>query len=424
MAVFVIALLSLTLVSALDGDLEETSLRINGDYYEDAKGTLSVEEGQKIKIRLGLYSLSGVNDVEVDAKISGYEYSDFEPLSDATELFNIQPDSTVHKNLEITLPTKLDRDTYTLYIRALSKSGAVVTFNYDLLVEPKRHAMDIADVALYPGNTVKAGRTLAAKVLVVNYGEKDEDDVRISMEIPALGASATPQYVEVETEKKQITENGVEKLVTNLDYQDADTMFLQIPASAAEGDYQVLVTVEYDDFRDTVTKTFTIHVTGNPMFQNTDSGKLVLAVGPETQSVAAGQTARYGVALTNAGVTSKAFVLETLTGDWATSSLSDNLIVLEPGKNQVVYVDVTAAKNAVAGPHSASVMVKSGNEVLQTVTLNANVATAQTDAGSNLGLRNGLEIALIILVVLLVIIGLIIGFSRLRKDDDEEQTYY
>ena len=87
-------------------------------------------------------------------------------------------------------------------------------------------------------------------------------------------------------------------------------------------------------------------------------------------------------------------------------------------------MDVTVAKNAAVGAHTASLSVKSGDEVLQTVTLNANVVAGQSDSGSALGLRNGLEIALIILVVLLVIIGLIIGFSRLRKDDDEEQTYY
>jgi len=57
----------------------------------------------------------------------------------------------------------------------------------------------------------------------------------------------------------------------------------------------------------------------------------------------------------------------------------------------------------------------------ETVTLTANVVEGN---GSNFNLRGGLEIALIVLVVLLVIIGLIVGFSRLRKDDEEEQTYY
>ena len=94
--------------------------------------------------------------------------------------------------------------------------------------------------------------------------------------------------------------------------------------------------------------------------------------------------------------------------------------------SKVVYADVTAAMTAVAGEHTASLTISSGDNVLETVGLKANVqAAAPAPAGSDVSLRNGLEIALIVLVVLLVVIGLIIGFSRLRKDDGEEQkTYY
>ena len=144
------------------------------------------------------------------------------------------------------------------------------------------------------------------------------------------------------------------------------------------------------------------------------------------QNVAAGKTATYALALTNNGVSSKAFLLEVVTGDWASASLSESLVVLEPGKNKVVYIDVAASADAAAGEHVASVALKSGSEVLETVSLRANVVegTAAAAPAKNISLRNGLEIALIVLVVLLVIIGLIIGFSRLRKDDEEEQTYY
>ncbi len=164
-----------------------------------------------------------------------------------------------------------------------------------------------------------------------------------------------------------------------------------------------------------------VNVLANEIFATEDT--LVLAVGPEVQTVAQGQTATYALALTNAGHTSKAYVLDVVTGDWATASVSDALVVLEPNKNKVVYVDVTVAADAAEGSHVASIALKSGEEVLETVSLTANVVAGSDDSFS---LRNGLEIALIVLVVLLVIIGLIIGFSRLRKDDEdeEEQTYY
>ncbi|MEK6905396.1 MAG: hypothetical protein AABX24_03255, partial [Nanoarchaeota archaeon] len=71
----------------------------------------------------------------------------------------------------------------------------------------------------------------------------------------------------------------------------------------------------------------------------------------------------------------------------------------------------------------ASLTVKSGSDVLETVVLKATV-TAPVNAGSETSLRNGLEIALVVLVVLLVLLGLVIGFSRLRKDDEGEEKYY
>ena len=408
MALFVVSLLTLSMVSALDANnLEWGEIEVNGHEVKEGS-VLAVEEGQTLKIEVGLEAVAGAQDVEVDAKISGYEYSDYESLEDASHLFDIAAGTTKYVNLEVTLPKKLDKDEYLLRLRVLDKNSAALVNDITLAIEPARHGVDISDVALYPGSTVKAGRTLAAKVLVQNFGDKDQDDVRVKMEMPALGASATPKYIDA------LTDNH------NIEYEDVPEMFLQIPATAAEGDYELKVTVDYDDFRESISKVYTVHVTANEMFQN--DGKLVLAVGPETQTVATGKTATYGVALTNAGAASKAYTLEVVAGDWATASVSENLVVLESGKNQVVYVDVTAAGNAPEGAHGASLVVKSGEEVLETVSLNANVVKGTVE--KNVSLRNGLEIALIVLVVLIVIIGLIIGFSRLRKDDDEEQTYY
>ena len=113
-----------------------------------------------------------------------------------------------------------------------------------------------------------------------------------------------------------------------------------------------------------------------------------------------------------------------LSGDSSlTTSLSENLVVLESGKTKVVYAYVTATANE-AAEKVATLAVKADGETLKTIELTANVVPAEE--GNKVSLRNGLEIALIVLVVLLVIIGLILGFSRMKKDDnnEEDQTYY
>lgn len=413
MTVFVIGLLSLSMVSALQENVDVNwgTIKVNGDVIDLNPGAsvLAVEEGQKLNVRIGLQANVDLTNIEVDAKISGYtESSSYANLEDSTTLFDVKQGTTKYVELTVDLPAKLEKSEYLLRVRISDKNTDAVTKDIKLQVEPKRHGVDISDVVLSPGSSIKAGRSLLATVLLENFGTKNEKNVKVTVAIPELSVSAS-EFVD-----SLNTDNG------NVAYEDVPEMFLPIPATAAAGNYNVKVTAEFDG--ETVTKTYPITVLTNEAFQT--SNKLVLAVGPETQPVVVGKTATYGVALTNAGSSSKAYMLSAVAGDWATVSMSDSLVVLEAGKNKVVYVEVTPTADASAGEHVLSLSVKSGNDVLETVALKATVMPAQKAAEDNtFNLRNGLEIALIILVVLLVIIGLIIGFSRLRKDDDEK-TYY
>lgn len=414
MALVVISLLSFSFVSALDAttDLHVSSVRVNDDYVQPSD-VLAVEEGQTLDIRVGLNAQSDAQDIEVEAKIAGFEYSDHENLMDSTPLFDMEAGTMKYVTLQVQLPRPLDQDHYSLRLRIMDRNTPAIPYEYQLAVEAVRHGVDIADVAFSPGSSVRAGRSLLATVLLQNFGQRNENDVKVTVAVPSLGISAV-EFVDVQSTPD------------DNDFQDVPEMFLPIPASASASDYEVRVTADYDLY-ETVTKTFTIHVQENEQFApRGDENVVVLAAGPESQTIAAGSSARYAVALSNSGRQSRAFVLEAATGDWATASLSESLVVLQPGQNQVVYVTVQPSASAVAGQHTLSVAVKSGSNVLQTVTLNANVVAAEAAAaGGSLSLRNGLEIALIVLVVLLVIVGLIIGFTRLRKDeDDEEQKYY
>ncbi len=412
MAVFVMSLLALSMVSALDqNDIDVGTVKVNGDDIL-AGATLAVEEGQKIDIRMPITAKTdNVKNVEIDAQISGYKESEnFESIQDSTTLFDVQSGTTKYVSLELNLPKKLENDKYFLRVRVSDKNTASYELDVPLQIEPKRHSVGVTDVSFSPSNSIKAGKSLLATVLLENDGNKDEKNVKVTVAIPELGLSAS-EYVDVLK-----TDNS------NVGYEDVPEMFLPIPASAAAGDYKVKVSVDYNNFKDQIVKEQMVKVVANEAAQGTS--KLVLAVGPETQPVSAGKTATYGVALTNTGSSSKAYMISAMAGDWASVSVSESLVVLEGGKNKVVYVEVTPNVDAAQGEHVLSLSVKSGSDVLETVPLKATVVAPQKAASASISLRNGLEIALVVLVVLLVIIGLIIGFSRLKKDEEEEKTYY
>ena len=427
MAFFVISVLLVSMVSAasvsestlgsLTGDM--ITVKVNDEVADS--NLLSVQEGQKLNIEVKLEMPATVKDannldvaaenskqIEVLARISGYEYNSYTPLEDVTPVFDFKAGTKKTVSLELTIPKDISNDKNTLRVFVLDRNSNEILKTYGLNIESPRHAVEINNVYFSPGETVKAGRALLLTPVLENYGDRTEDDVVVTAEVPALGVKATE----------------VVKSIDANDRKDVPEMFLPLPATAAAGDYEVKVTAEYDKYQK-VTKTYTLKVVANEMFQQTD--KVLLAVGPEAQTVAPGKTATYGVALSNEGTTTKAFTFDVATGgNWATASVSEMLVVLAPGQNKVVYVDVTPAADATAGDHMVSVAVKAGAETVHTLALKATVAGAAVPAvtASDFNLRNGLEIALIVLVVLLVIIGLIIGFSRLRKDDEEEQTYY
>ncbi len=432
MAFFVISVLLVSMASAgvsestlgsLTDKEAKVTVKVN-DEEVDEKNLLVVEEGEKldIEIELKLPATVTVKDangqdvvvaakdakqIEVLARLSGYEYSDYVSLEDVSDMFDLKAGTKKTVRLEITVPNDLSNEKNTLRVFVLDRNSQEITQNFPIYVESPRHAVDINDVYFSPGETVKAGRALLVTPVLENYGDRTEEDIAVTVEIPALGVKATEVVKDLEADERK----------------DVPEMFLPIPVAAAAGTYDVKVTAKYDKY-ETATKTLSITVVASEAVK---SDKVLLAVGPGAQTVAAGKTATYGVALSNEGTTTKAFTFDVATGgNWATASVSEMLIVLAPGQNKVVYVDVTPAADATAGQHTVSVAVKAGSETVQTIALQANVAApAPAAAQSNdFNLRNGLEIALIVLVVLLVIIGLIIGFSRLKKDDEEEQTYY
>src|SRR3989338_7152244 len=418
MALFVISLLAVSMVSASTpstlGGVTVSKIEVNGEEV-DPNALLTVEEGEQLDIDVTL-SVKDDNNVdasakgiEVVARLSGYEYSDYENLEDSTALFDVKVGTKKTVHLQLTVPNKLENGKNTLRVFVMDRNSKEISKTFELNVESERHSVKIADVSFSPSLTVKAGRSLLATVLVENVGENKEEDVKVTVAVPELGLTASEYVDEVEAD----------------DHEAVDEMFLQVPSDAKPGEYTVKVTAQYDDLRETVSETYTLKVVESEYVKpQVKSGKTVLAAGPEMQSVAAGKTATYAVALTNDGNAAKAYAVEVATGDWATASVSEKLVVLEPGQSKVVYADLAVAKDATAGEHLASLTVKSGSDVLETVVLKANVAAPAANADSDSSLRNGLEIALVVLVVLLVLLGLVIGFSRLRKDDEGEEKYY
>src|SRR3989338_3442045 len=362
-------------------------------------------------------------EVEVEVELTGY---DGDRVRDTEYVDEVKEGESYVERLTLSFPWYMDQDYYTMRVYICPRSGDCVEETYELDVEAEEHGFVIKDVDFSPGLTVEAGRALLTTVRVENIGDEEDDEgVKVKVSIPELGLSSSDYLDEVDED----------------DSVSSEELYIRIPSEASAGSYDVEVSVTYDDGDETVSEEYTLTVTATEEVAAEEpavESKTVITVGPEAQDMTAGQGgAVYPITLTNAAGEAKTYVI-SVSGynSWGSVRLDpSNVVVLEEGQTQTVYLFVSANEDA-SGSQTFAVTVSAGSETLKQMLLTANVEPAATEdvseeasASSWDSVKKGLEVGLIVLVILLVILGLIIVVNKLRSQDDDEEddkskTYY
>ena len=417
-----IALLAVTVATALPVTIDK--VKINGDVISptSANEILNLERDQQIEVRVEVTASSDIDNAQIEAYLRGYDHDDL--IQDITDVFDMKENRTYIKKLYLKLPYRVDKDVYKLRIRVEDRDGDSTEQTYELDISSKRHELMIKDVLFSPANYVISGRALLTTVRLKNTGLKDEDSVKVQVQIPAMGLSAADYVDEIDEDESTTSEE----------------LYMRIPKCQPEGDYQVVVTVTYDEGDETEKVTKTIHVVKddscNSQAENKDQNqqvpKTIITIGPTSQDLTRGEGGViYPLTLSNAGTESKTYII-TADGfqSWGDLKISPaNVVILQPGEAKAVYLYLSAKETAQPGQHMFTVSVTSGAKQLKQFSLTANVVNAPASSASGWNtVKKVLEVSLIILVILLVILGLIIGFSRMKgpedKDEEESQTYY
>ena len=402
-------------------------VKINGDTVEDnAVISEDIKRGQKIEVSVKVEAFADANDITIDAEISGDEHNDIE---DDSETFDVENQTRYTQDLELTLPDDMDQDNYYLTVSVADRHHAPQVYNYRLKIDTQRHAVTIKDMILNPAHEVMAGRALLSTVRVKNVGEKDEDSVKVSVEIPDLNAYVSDYVDDLEAG----------------DSASSEEMYMRIPTNALSGTYEGQVVVEFDDGYKEITETFTIKVvgdnspvdSGNDNDGNADSGseaKTQITIGPEVQDTPRGQSgAIYPFTIQNNGAQSASYTVE-VTGveSFGTTKVSPSTLVVVNGKDsETVYVYVAASEEASLGQHTFGVAIKSNDETLLTQPMTANVVEPEGKSGAWETVKVALEIGLGVLVIILIILALVVAFRNMKDNEEgpEEdmtagQTYY
>lgn len=218
-----------------------TNVEVDGvEVFTSSTNRLDVVRGGTMDVRVEFDSNANLSNVELSAELDGYEYADIEA---SAPLFDVEADVTYVKRLALELPDDLEEGDYLLRVSVRDRASFSMLKEYKLKIDVQRHELVVKDVVFTPENQVKAGSALLATVRVENMGEKDEDDAKVTVAVPQLGASGST-YLDVDAGDQEGTEE----------------VFIRVPRCAKAGQYEVRTTVEYNRGHDSATATDTINV--------------------------------------------------------------------------------------------------------------------------------------------------------------------
>lgn len=248
LSVLSLLLLTLLATSAFAIPLDIQKVEIDGERVDDSAVRLDIQRGQEVEIELTLVPTEDIEDIEIRAFVSGYEYNNFDEIADAIGPISMEAGVKYVKTLRVTLPEDVEEADYKVRLLFTDRNGEdILVKNYQIKVDLPRHELKITDVIFHPGKNVKAGTALLGQVRLENMGEKDEENIVVKIMIPELGVSATDYIDELEAGEQEETEE----------------LYLRIPENADAGLYHVQVYIGYNRNHDKVLATTQINVEAN-----------------------------------------------------------------------------------------------------------------------------------------------------------------
>ena len=411
----IVALLFASSVSAVN--LQVTSLEANGHALlstNDSTVSQDFKRGQALDLYVCVQALADVNDAQIYADISGYAYANDEPskVSAMTDTFDLLGGHSDCFDLSLTVPTLIDKDYFKLRIRADDRNGTSVDKTYQLYLKgiDRRSAIEVKDFSLDPQGVI-AGRAFTGKVEIHNLWDSTIKDLKLTMSIPELNIKVSEYMDQIDSDKTKTFEE----------------LLLRIPDCTKAGDYDVQVTVEFDEFSTTSAAGTITVLSGDScaatgVATGTVEQNTIINV-PNMQEVSQGTSIVYPIVISNAGVTSQTYTLSvTGASTWGTTRIDPSSVIVVPaGQSKTAYLYVSTNADAELGDKAFTLTVDSGSDTKSTPLVAKITRTTTSDWT---GFKKALEVGLVILVVILIIVGLVIGFNKMKENKNESEPYY
>lgn len=400
-------LLVVSTISAATTELATIDdVKIDNLYYELGQEDISVIAGETTTVRVYFTALEDASDVRIEAEIEGEKVD----ISDKDGPFDVEEGKRYTKTLNLEVPYELKdevSDDLSLEIKVWNSDYKTEYPEIVLRVQRPSYSADV--ISLETSSSAEAGEVLPVTVVVKNIGYNYLDDVFVTAKIEALGLEAT-SYV------GDIIEAECDDDDADCDYDDNDEdavlkrFYLAIPYDAKSGIYTLEVKVQNEDLVENVVKQIVIKndfSTGNVIATST---RKTFAVGEEVQ---------YNLLVNNPTNKLKVYrIAPESSANLATSVDNGGLVAVPAGSSKTVVVNVKALSE---GEQDFSVNIFSGEELVNTVQLGANVEDGVSVGDSIVVIT---IILAVIFLVLLVILIILLGKKPEQTTEDFGESYY
>ncbi len=215
---------------ALPVNIEQVKLDDN-TLTEGATNRLDIEKNQEYDVSVKLTALENIKNAELKVFVSGFEYSSTDAAQDNYGPFSLDANSSRNFKLKIKFSDEFEEDNYLLRVLVVDRNNDAEIASYKIKVDVPRNSLSIEDVVFYPENNLKDGEAILVSVRVENNGDRDQEDVKVSVTIPELGLTARSYINEIEANDEEETEE----------------MYMVIPECAQPGLHEALIKVEYGE---------------------------------------------------------------------------------------------------------------------------------------------------------------------------------
>ncbi|NOZ80092.1 MAG: hypothetical protein GXP63_00330 [DPANN group archaeon] len=228
---------------------KDSNLKDGDRIRKEAKPESDVEF--KVKVD-NLYGQDGPDIENVEITVTIQDIDDGDNLDEYSDDFDIRPGDTEKKTLKFHLPTFLEEGDYPVIIEAVGRDENgkrhEARAELTLKVNKDRHSLVIDQAFLNP-EVLSCEDSTPLRVRVINFGEDEEDSVRVVIQNADLGIFFERSGIDLEADDED-------------DSVYEETFIIDRPQDAKDGTYDLQIDAYYDDTRLEDTKNIPLKISG------------------------------------------------------------------------------------------------------------------------------------------------------------------